>query len=336
MSQFKFFTSVTAILILSSSLHSQITIIRDVRNYRSVVTHLIADQTITASQYKIETTEVAEPSPDWLAEQAMISASRSALLDGTITVSGLSSTEIFQALGPVMVGIGAIGMVYNFASGYSVVANISSRTYQFYLPVKGRYRIKCTLVGGIDSPNNKVKMVGPNGIVIDYQEQKWLNDGDHDFLLDIPQGSYFLTMSLGSGTSSVFHSAGTLKDVSLDDPSYCTWTAPVVVAGARGNLPANVGDISTYRVVFPGYLSNVPGLISGVVTYTNIRAAPQAILGSLDGSPLGTIRAINKPIHVIQPEIITLGQPIFDGITGLFRVQRTADYEYDIYPENYW
>lgn len=310
-------------------------IVRDFRPYRSVVTHLIADQTITARKYQISFATAGNMTPEGLAQQAMISASESALIDGATTISGLSSSELFSALGPVLGPIGAISMAYNFAAFYGSISNTQSRSFQFYLPVRGLYVISCRLKGDWDRPNNKVKMIGPNGIVIDYQEER-SSDTSHIFGLILEPGSYALNVSLGSGSSSVFHTAGYLESVLLDDYTFNTWTAPVVVTGYRHALPAAVGDQASLQVTFSGYPATVPGLLDGRVSYANLRPAPQAILGSLDGTALGTVRAVNKPIEVIEPVIVTTGIPTFNGTTAIFMIQRVADLDWVEYPDDWY
>ena len=312
-------------------------IVRDLRPYRSVVTHLVADQTITARLYTIQFHQTSELSPDGLSQEAVRSASRDALQTGLQAGPGLGLVpqSLSTALGAVASGTLAIGMAYNFAAFYAEVANTQSRSYQFYLPVSGMYRISCSLVGGIDYPRNRVRMIGSNGSVIDYQDQLAFDSTIH-FYQFISHGSYTITLSLGSGSSSVFHNAGTLSSVLLDDPNWPTWTTPVLVAQARGDLPAYIGSTVTYQVSHQGFPTSLSGLSIGSFSFSNLRPATAAVLGSLDGSTVGAVRAVNKPIHVYQPSISTIGLPTFSNGTATFTVTRTSDEDWIEYPDDWW
>lgn len=131
--------------------------------------------------------------------------------------------------------------------------NIRWRGYSFHVPVAANYSITCQLKGGWDKPRNRVVLNGAGAVAIDYQEQL-VSDRPKNWQVRLEPGYYYLSVGLGSGTSNVFHTAGSLSSVILSESSPVTFQVPMVLASKTISVEALMpypGATTTVTVRLP-------------------------------------------------------------------------------------
>lgn len=324
-------------LALSICTQANAQLVRNYTGYRAVVPMIIADANYPARRFNVPVKELYSVSGDHFDE---VFGNIQQSIGGTSTYYGLgleasayatSLASIFSVISPWSVALW-------MAEIYAAEQNTQRRIYEFYVPVESDYNVTCYLKGDWDYPRNRVGIFDKNGNqVFNYDHQR-SSDGLATFRVHMTAGIYSSVVALGSGSSILLHTAGNLQSVVMDSPNYIQWTTPFVVSEKRCKLIdylPNVGSINYFDVNFGGYPSNNPNLIDGTVAYSNLRVSNSAPIGSLDGTPLGTPRAINKAITFILPMVSTVEPPTFNGVTAIFKVQRDADDIWTDDPGNY-
>ncbi len=131
--------------------------------------------------------------------------------------------------------------------------NIRWRGYYFHVPVTANYSITCQLKGGWDKPRNRVVLNGAGTVLIDYQEQL-VSDRPKNWQVHPEPGFYYLSVGLGSGTSNVFHTAGSLSNVILSETTPVTFQVPMVLASKTIDVGSQMpyqGATTTVTVRLP-------------------------------------------------------------------------------------
>ena len=149
-----------------------------------------------------------------------------------------------------------VATVYVYASGLIQMLqgmNVGHREYLFVCPVAGRYEITVTMTGSLVKPRNRVHLAGPAGSYqIDEDNPRY--DYSKTYNLDLPQGAHVLTMSMGSGASATFDSAGTMDAIRLNHPTYLDWkdVVPIKTQSQRTVYDmASPGSASTIDYTWP-------------------------------------------------------------------------------------
>lgn len=128
--------------------------------------------------------------------------------------------------------------------------NVGSRTYTFMVPAKANYRIEARLTGGIDHPRNRVIISGA-GFSRELDNDSPGSDVTKIYNVTLDKGVYSVTMCLGTGSSAVFHNAGTLTSVYLDGQA--SWKEEIVIGSGGDMVLATmpyVGATVTSRVKY--------------------------------------------------------------------------------------
>ncbi|MBI1752483.1 MAG: hypothetical protein HY014_06490 [Acidobacteria bacterium] len=228
-------------------------------------------------------------------------------------------------------------LVFNFSSAILSTPNTQTRLYDFIVPTTTNYKFWCSFKGDIDNPRNRFKLVSSTGTYyIDFQDS-YSSNTDKIFQVTLPAGCYSAEVSVGSGSSVFFHTAGTLNSVRLSSTSPVQFTLPFICAVNSSYIPSVFpSQVSNayLNVDFNGYPASNPNIISGNLTYSNLRPYGSIIVSP--DYPHSHLRAVNKPIHVIQPQFHLLSAPGFNGTRATFLVQRDSNWEYDLYPDDWY
>ncbi len=197
--------------------------------------------------------------PDWNTVQRFVS-------DLTGDTGFAASIEAF------MIGNAFAGLISTLQS-----FNIGHREYTFLVPAAGPYTIVAHLTGGIDKPRNRVVLSTPSGNV-QLDDDNPSSDRDKSYTVNLQPGIYGLSMQLGSGSSALFHNAGTLTSVTLSSPTPVSWTSEIIVTCGKTNIVTTMPEPgSVYTTNLPYVVpvaSDFPNVLSGTVWVDNIRPLP--------------------------------------------------------------
>lgn len=265
------------------------------------------------------------------------------------TISATNTTALYYAslysgrdlalfamdkISPVTLGV---SVFFNFAGAVLASPNTQLRIYDFIVPVNSTYVFQCALKGDLDNPRNRVRVISSTGAVyLDYQES-FTSDVLRALSAQLPPGFYSVEVSLGSGSSSYFHTAGNLNWIHLWNANPLQFTLPLVCTVNQASILSifpSPGAVANMQVDFQGFPSSNPNIINGSVYYNNLRPYPGITVAP--DYPNSSLRAINKPIHVIQPQFHLLSPPSFNGVRSIVSIQRDADWEYDLYPDDWY
>lgn len=222
--------------------------------------------------------------------------------------------------------IGAVRpIIYNLLASN----NIGNRTYLFFAPTRGTYRIQCDLKGDWDEPRNRVGIFSKTGQVFSYDRQL-VSDRTETFNLELESGPHWIVVGLGGGSSVLFHTAGRLSYVGLDDVTLRQWSVPVTTNFSKFNalstLPA-VGSTAILNVMFTEPNPNPDILDGSPVAYTNFFCQPVCFV-TPSPAPLATWKDPGFEgcyRWVVAIEGSEYQPSKFNNFVGTFYVQRTAD-----------
>lgn len=188
-------------------------------------------------------------------------------------VHDLTNDKCYAASAEALMIGAAFGGLVNILQS----ANVGYRNYAFIVPVAGNYHIEVQLTGDIDKPRNRVFIAGPTG-TSQIDDDNPSSNRTKVYNLKLAPGAYDLTTALGSGESAVFHNAGSLTSVALDNGTPVAWDAPIVIATRSvpvlTYLPAQ-GSIWHGSVGYTVPTSaDFPNVLVGNVTVDQVRPLP--------------------------------------------------------------
>lgn len=222
-----------------------------------------------------------------------------------------------------------IGVVKPMILNMLASNNIGNRSYLFYAPVHGWYNIQCDLKGGWDLPRNRVGVYSSTSQVISY-DHELSADQTVTFTQELDAGPYWVVVGLGGGSSVVFHTAGRMTYVGLNDTIVRSWSIPVVTNfnkyNALSTLPA-IGNRAALSVAYTQPRPNTDILDGNPVTFTNqsclsvcfVTPPPAPLATWKDPSFEGCRR------WVVSIDGIEYSPSYYSNGTGTFYVERTGD-----------
>lgn len=221
------------------------------------------------------------------------------------------------------------------------VENTQSRNYFVYAPVAGIYTFDVSLPGDWDLPCNMIKIYsidtqGVETLQWNYDHSLSSNQVIHQSVA-LPKGLCHINVSLGSG-SVKFHTAGSLQQAMLNNPTAVSWTVPLTPVtikqiGLSNYLPS-VGDTAAFSsdIVLPPTPSNI---LDGSVTYSNIHPIPAVfpydqkntlILIDIYGEPTPDDLAQIGQWPYINMKASQVGNAVDTGNGGIWTITRLPDY----------
>lgn len=207
--------------------------------------------------------------------------------------------------------------------------NIGNRSYLFYAPTHGLYNIQCDLKGGWDLPRNRVGVYSSTSQVISY-DHELSADQTVTFTQELDAGPYWVVVGLGGGSSVVFHTAGRMTYVGLNDTVLRSWSIPVVTNfntyNALSTLPA-IGSRATLSVSYTQPGPNTDILDGNPVTFTNQSCLPVYFV-TPPPAPLATWKDPSFEgcrRWVVSINGIEYSTSNYSNGTGTFYIERTGD-----------
>jgi len=284
---------------------------------------LVADQTISARQFAIQAPEVAFSSGDH-SDQLMFSFARS--MAGSSIYYGLAlNATAYAVLFSYLLGVFGPTSILFAAADMGAAINTQTRYYEFFIPVNGNYSFVCFLKGDIDFPRNRVILKNYSGQSFIEESHQLGGNETREYTRFLPRGGYIMSVGLGSGSSVILHTAGSLSSVRLNESATRSWTFPVIVAKNSISVPdllPNIGSTAEIAVDFTGFPpnSNENCIDADPFVFSNLRPGENAILRA--GGACTMTRYTTIGCQITRPTLSNATFVSWNGNTAIFRVTR--------------
>jgi hypothetical protein len=292
----------------------------------NVEASLVADQTISARQFNIPITEVGFTGGDH-ASQAFSSLSRSMVGTGAYYGLALNGSAYAALWNYVLFVMGPTTIAF-FAADMGASLNTATRYYEFYAPVDGYYLLHCYLKGDIDYPNNHVVLRKYSGEQYIFDSVELSGSQSREYYRYLEHGGYMMSVGLGGGSSIIFHTAGSLDWIHLNDSQTRSWTVPILIARTSIPVPqllTNIGSTANISVDFNGYppSSNENCIDADPFVFSNLRPGENAIMRAGGGCTFTRYTTIG--CEITRPTLSNAYLLSWDGTTATYNVTRGAN-----------
>lgn len=334
----------TLIFILSCNLgFSQVHPTEDARPLYTANVILISDATYTTSQMILERLSADQLNSPGITNEYATSQIASAIAGQVATEAAkkfaysLYTFSQSYYLGYLSIAYSVVDVCLTFASS----SNAQSRDYFIFTPADALYALNISIPGDIDKPCSMIKVfsIDSNGVATQKYNEEIVTSSSMNFdrRISLPKGLCRINISLGSG-SVKFHTAGTLNQAMLDNPTTVSWVvsgAPATVGSFNMlNYLPNVGD--SVDITLPYSPAPRPSnMLNGSVTYANIRTMPAILPPDMTnadlridiyGEPTEEQLALLGSWPQLNLKVATVGDPVMTSNGGVWRFTRLPDY----------